>query len=103
MPHFTTPAIVRQLLMYTHANPNASDSAEGIARWWLDPRVCVDLQALGEALDFLVERGVFAERLAADGRRSYRRIGTDRQLQQLLAEGVAARSAGDDPAGTPQA
>lgn len=103
MPNFTTAAIVRQLLMYTHANPNASDSAQGIARWWLDPRVGVDLQALAQALDFLIERGVFAERLGTDGRRSYRRIGSDTQLQQLLAETAAEHSAGDNPAGATKA
>ena len=101
MPYSTTPALVRQLLMYTHEKPNASDSAQGIARWWLDPRVCVDLRALGEALEFLVDRGVFAERLAADGRRSYRRIGSDAQLQQLLAELEAGSAAGsNNPGGT---
>lgn len=86
MPNVTTPALVRQLLMYAQANPNASDSAQGIARWWLDPKESVNLQALEEALDFLVSRGAFAERLGADGRRSYRRICSDFHLQQLLAQ-----------------
>lgn len=95
MPNLTTPALVRQLLMYTHANPNASDSAQGIARWWLDPSEGVNLQALDKALDLLVSRGVFAERIAADGRRSYRRICSDAQLQQLLADARFPLDAGD--------
>jgi hypothetical protein len=86
MPDLRTPALLRQLLMYAQENPNASDSAQGIARWWLDPKDGLNLQALDEALDFLVSRGVFAERLAADGRRSYRRTCSDLHLQQLLAE-----------------
>jgi hypothetical protein len=86
MSHLTTSALVRQLLMYALAHPNASDSAPGIARWWLDAGQGVNLQALDEALTILVRRGAFAERLAADGRRRYRRIGTDSLLQQLLDE-----------------
>ena len=86
MSHLTTPARERQLLMYAQTHPNASDSTPGIARWWLDPGQAVNLQALDEALEMLVRRGAFADKLAADGRRSYRRIGSDVLLQQLLAE-----------------
>jgi hypothetical protein len=78
--------LVRQLLMYSRVNPNASDSAEGIARWWLPPDPAVDMQALDEALEFLVARGAFEERQATDGRRRFRRIGSAALLDQLLAE-----------------
>lgn len=89
----TVPDLVRQLVMYSIANPGASDSAEGIARWWLDPSAPADMQALAEALHYLVARDAFAERLAADGRRRYRRIGSDALLLALLAE----QPAGDRP------
>ena len=95
MPDPTTTALVRQLLAYTHANPDASDSAQGIARWWLDSTEEVDVQALGNALELLVAAGVFAERIAADGRRSYRRVGSDAQLAALLT----SISSGPAPAG----
>jgi len=85
MPNVQTKTLVRDLLMYVQANPNASDSAQGIARWWLDPSKEVDVQVLEDALKFLVDKGVFAERLVADGRRSYRRSGSDSTLLELLA------------------
>lgn len=89
----TMPALVRQLLMYSRAHPDASDSADGIARWWLDPHVPVDVQALDEALEFLVARGAFAQRRATDGRRRFRRVGSDALLQQLLADPSAGGGA----------
>jgi len=84
MPNVKTKTLVRDLLMYVHANPDASDSAQGIARWWLDPKKEVDVQVLADALKFLVDKGVFAERVAADGRRSYRRSCSDAALLELL-------------------
>src|SRR5512133_2462134 len=96
MSHLTTPALVGQLLMYAQAHPNASDSAHGIARWWLDTGEVVDMQALEEALGILVQRGAFAEKLAVDGRRSYRRIGSDALLQELLAEFRHGNTGGSD-------
>lgn len=98
MPNITTQAIVCQLLMYVQANPTASDSAQGIARWWLDTKEGVDVQILGEALNFLIARGVFAERVATDGRLSYRRICSDAQTQELLAAVQPRRDACDDTA-----
>jgi len=98
-PRPTMPDLVRELLRYSCANPNASDSAEGIARWWLDAPAGVDMQALEEALAFLVARGAYAERLAADGRRRYRRICSDSMLQLLLAQSRGAfGGAGKAPA-----
>ena len=86
MFNITTLALVRRLLMYTHANLDARDTALGIARWWLESKEEVDLQALDEALDFLVARDIFSERLAADGRRSYRRVCSGAVVLRLLQE-----------------
>jgi hypothetical protein len=85
MPNVKTKTVVRDLLMYVQANPNASDSAQGIARWWLDPAKEVDVHALADALKFLVDQGVFAERVGTDGRRSYRRSCSDAKVIELLA------------------
>jgi hypothetical protein len=86
MPDITQQSLLRRLLMYVHANPDASDSTLGIARWWLDPNEGVDVDALTQVLELLVADGVFAERVGADGRRSFRRICSDDRLRQLLGE-----------------
>jgi hypothetical protein len=99
MPNITTQAVICQLLMYVHANPIASDSAEGIAQWWLDPKEGVNVQLVGDVLDFLVDRGMFAKRVAADGRHSYRRSCTDAQIQQVITELLPLLGGCDDTSG----
>lgn len=95
----TTRAVVCQLLAYANLHPSASDSVAGIQRWWLDP-AGVDMQTLSDALDWLVVREAFADHVASDGRRRYRRNCSDAQLQHLLVELGRAPSAGDTAAGT---
>ena len=87
MPPASPAALARQLMMYTRDNPDACDSAAGIARWWLEPGQPVDMPALAQALDTLVAQEVFAERIATDGRRSFRRSCSRERLQRLLSEG----------------
>jgi hypothetical protein len=89
-------AVVCELLAYVDENPSASDSVAGIQRWWLKPAEGVDVQAVKDAVNYLVGRGAFSVRVAADGRRRYRRGCTDSELKTLLAELEAHPSAGDD-------
>jgi Fe2+ or Zn2+ uptake regulation protein len=97
-----TRAVVRQLLAYASAHPSASDSAAGIQRWWLDPAQGIDMQTLNHALNWLVSRGVFSEQVAVDGRRRYRRSGSDAELAWLLAElGPSGPRSSDDLAADP--
>lgn len=82
----TAAAVICQLLIYVRANPNASDSAQGISQWWLDLNEGADVQLVNDVLDFVVDRGLFAKRVAADGRDHYRRSCTDAQIQQAISE-----------------
>lgn len=64
-------AIERQLLAYLRTHPAASDTAEGIARWWMTE--AANAGAVASALDRLVERG-FLERVAGpDAQLRYRK------------------------------
>jgi hypothetical protein len=67
-----TEAIERQLSAYLTANPEASDTAEGIGRWWL-PVELADAEALATVLERLVERGILERESGPDGRLRYRK------------------------------
>ena len=86
MPLLTKQAVIRQLLVYADVFPQASDSAIGIARWWIEPAEGVDMQVLADALDFLTAQGVFAEAVGADGRRRWRRLASTAHLRRVLAQ-----------------
>jgi hypothetical protein len=51
---------------YCAEHPNAADSVEGVRTWWLaDPTI--PREAVEEALDALVDRGLLAVRALSDG------------------------------------
>lgn len=78
-------AIVRALAVVWRARPLASDSAEGIGRWWFDMEDKVTLNELEKALDWMVRQGLITEVQAADGRCRYCRTAGDDQFDALLA------------------
>jgi hypothetical protein len=47
--------VCEKLISYARENPRASDTAEGIARWW----VKMSLKEVLLALEWLVERGTW--------------------------------------------
>jgi len=62
---------VKQLSAYWLEHPQASDTLEGICRWWLGSGAFA-APAVESALNWLVERGVVVLHRAGDGRVSYR-------------------------------
>lgn len=59
---------------YLDTYPNAADSIEGIARWWLGrQRFEERLKAVEQALEYLVAKGEVARTVAADGKAIYSR------------------------------
>lgn len=67
---------VQALTVYWLRHPHASDSLEGICRWWLNtPPLPAPL--VEQALVWLVERGVVVAQHAADGRVRYRLAGPE--------------------------
>ena len=58
--------VVDAILRYLYAHPEAVDSAEGIAKWWLPADWCVDVQTVETALTRLSKQGLVRRRTNAD-------------------------------------
>jgi hypothetical protein len=66
-------AVVNALSEYLRRNPQACDTLDGIARWWLGGEWRQRTTLVQEALDGLEELGVIERVQAGDGRVRYRR------------------------------
>lgn len=62
---------VQALMAYWRAHPHASDTLEGICRWWLNADASL-APWVEPALRWLVERGHVLAHQASDGRVRYR-------------------------------
>jgi Fe2+ or Zn2+ uptake regulation protein len=65
-----------EILKYLGAHPQAADTVEGIANWWLPrQRYEEEIQKVQQALDDLVERGLVTKTTLADGTTLYKHLG----------------------------
>jgi hypothetical protein len=65
-------ALVQGILHYLHDHPEAADSLEGIASWWLPPYThSVTMETVQMALDRMVAHHQIARIDLADGRTLY--------------------------------
>ena len=80
-----TTILVRRLSRYLHDNPLASDTPEGIARWWLQLEWATNEDTLAEALAHLVSSRCVEGVRGPDGRVRYRR-----SQAEGVGEGLAA-------------
>jgi hypothetical protein len=67
------PNIAHDLMRYTSDNPEAADTLEGIAAWWLGGRY--PLPEVRKILAALVEQGLFVEVEGKDLQTIFRRSG----------------------------
>lgn len=58
--------IANAIERYLDSHPDAADTAEGIARWWLSPEYSVDTVTVRSALALLEARGQIRRRINAD-------------------------------------
>ena len=65
--------IVCAVLEYLALHPHAADSAEGVARWWLVPRITAAQSDVEQVLDRLVDEGRLRRVRLADGTTLYSR------------------------------
>lgn len=64
--------VSRQILGYLQEQPQASDTLEGVAKWWMiRHQVSESLVLIGRALTHLVAAGSIVRRESADGRVHY--------------------------------
>ena len=67
--------VEQQILQYMETHPNAADTAEGIAMWWLENNVHdLDIKQVEAALNNLVSQGLIRRRQLKDGHVLYSRI-----------------------------
>lgn len=78
------------LQAYLLANPYACDTADGIRRWWLDGKEDVAMEELLRTLERMTQAGLVEAIAAADGRRRYRRTGSDADFAAWLSSQAQA-------------
>jgi hypothetical protein len=83
--------LARRILSYFLRYPDAKDTLEGVAGWWLErERVHHSVDEVAIALRFLVARGLVVEKPGAGGRQLYQ-IDAQKRFQILsFLEGVAS-------------
>lgn len=62
--------IIRAILLYTKRNPEAADTATGIAKWWLRDKYPVS--KVREALEQLTAEGFIIQITESNSRRVYK-------------------------------
>ena len=72
-PEAEVEGIARELEQYISLHPTAADTADGIARWWLDGPEQPALSSVEAALESLVTRGVLSRSVLPDRRAIYAR------------------------------
>ncbi|HEX7312753.1 MAG TPA: hypothetical protein VF297_02470 [Pyrinomonadaceae bacterium] len=64
--------VARQILTYLREHPQASDTLEGIAKWWMQNQTLNEsLNLIKQALAELETEGEVSERKMSDGRTIY--------------------------------
>jgi hypothetical protein len=94
-------SIVQAVARYLRDHPQASDTSEGIAQWWLAPALQPSLAEVEAALQWLEAHGVVESLHAADGRVRWRaRTQVDALRERLDAIAGPDDPIADDPSGS---
>ena len=75
MVHGYTSNVEQKILHYLQSHPNAADTAEGIAMWWLGKNAAdMEIKKVEDALNNLVTKGLLRRRKFQDGHVLYSRV-----------------------------
>ena len=96
----TEPTVVQLLACHWFANPQASDTADGMLRWWLPESEGVTLTQVTAGLAWLVEQGLIETKTSRDGRVRYRRNPAAKQAEFARLASPPTRTI-RAPGGTP--
>jgi hypothetical protein len=84
------PMLRRTLSSYLRNCPQACDTADGIALWWLLPHIDVSETEVLPLLDELREKGLVTRFSTLEGRWLYRRLSidarSDRELERMAMD-----------------
>lgn len=82
------PQVAREILDYLRKNPEAQDTAVGIAEWWLpDQKIKSRLITIKAALAELVARGFILRHMGQDSQVHYRiNVRRLRQIETVLSQ-----------------
>ncbi len=84
--HRDVLTIAQQLARYLRDHPDGCDTAEGIARWWIDPdETAVPVAVTEAALQWMTACQLLETLHAADGRIRFRLASDDADLHAKLA------------------
>lgn len=79
--HEPARQVYRQILAYWERNPNAGDTVEGIAAWWVaEQRLSESVELVQACLEQMVTEALVLALPGPDGRRHYR-LNTQKQQE----------------------
>jgi hypothetical protein len=83
------PAIAADIFAYLLEHPQAQDTLEGIAQWWLmEQRIKQVISEVKSAIEELVHEGLVLEQEGADGQARYRiNLENRAQIRARLKQG----------------
>jgi len=80
--------IALALVRYLRLHPQASDTAEGIARWWLRGEMRAEVWHVQQVLEWMTEAGLIEGITTRDGRKRYRRSGNNLEFERRVARAL---------------
>jgi hypothetical protein len=83
-PHDELAAVVRSLARYFQDYPLASDTPEGIGRWWLEPSMSARQSTVIAALEWMTQHELVEQVRSTDGRVRYSRVDTEPDFEQRV-------------------